>query len=121
MAGRRRSTRTTRFRGAVAYLSTVTQIVAVAVSDRRGGVKRQKPKRGSVLATIEVDRSVAGAQDPVCESKTPVQCCAVGSIPAPPDHAAWTLPIEPFLAEPIRAQTLAATLTKLADPPTNIR
>jgi len=34
---------------------------------------------------------------------------------APPGHAAWTLPVEPFFVEPIRTQTFAAALTKLFD------
>jgi len=107
------------------YPDHVQSHLGLMLSSRAAGAREraeaESGRLGEIMSTLRVGRpvkaAVVGSQILAAEGQVENACAALCRLldAAPPGHAAWTLPIEPFFAEPLRRQAFAPAITKLAE------
>ena len=82
-----------------------------------GVTRRLQEIRSSLEAGRPVKATIVGSQILAADGRVDEACAALCSLldTAPPGHAGWTLPVEPFLAEALQREAFAAVTRKLAD------
>jgi DNA-binding winged helix-turn-helix (wHTH) protein/Tfp pilus assembly protein PilF len=103
---------------APAHLGLLFVARASGSRDREQSTDRRLRELVSTLQTGRpVKAALIGSQMLVASGRVDEAGAALCSLldAAPPGHAAWTLPIEPFFAEALQREPFAAVMTRLAD------
>jgi len=96
-------------------------LLVARATGSRGRVEELTRRLQDVLSSLETGRpvkaTIVGSQILAAEGRVDDACAALCSLldAAPPGHAGWTLPIEPFLAEALQHEAFAVVTTRLAD------
>jgi hypothetical protein len=103
---------------APAHLGLLLVARAAGSRDRVDSIKRRLLEIVSTLQTGRpVKATLVGSQMLAADGRFDEAGAALCSLldAAPPGHAGWTLPIEPFFAEALQREAFVAATTRLAD------
>ena len=96
-------------------------LLVARATGSRGRVEDLTRRLQETLSSLEAGRpvkaTIVGSQILATDGRVDDACAALCSLldAAPPGHAGWTLPIEPFLAEALQHEAFTAVTTRLAD------
>jgi hypothetical protein len=82
-----------------------------------GVMGRLQQLQSMLQAGRPVKATIVGSQILAADGQVEQACAALCSLldAAPPGHAGWTLPVEPFLAEALQDKAFAAVTSRLAE------